>query len=81
MLIPDWWWVISSRIYLDRLTNAPDLVENTAKITCPVLFIRAAIKNLWITTALRDLRKIALARAKSSSYLTAITSTLARRNR
>jgi pimeloyl-ACP methyl ester carboxylesterase len=40
MLIPDWWWVISARTYLDRLTNAPDLVENAAKITCPVLFIR-----------------------------------------
>jgi len=40
MLIPDWWWVISARTYLDRLTNAPDLVENAKKIKCPVLFIR-----------------------------------------
>ena len=39
MLIPDWWWVISARTYLDRLTNAPDLVKNAAKIKCPVLFI------------------------------------------
>jgi pimeloyl-ACP methyl ester carboxylesterase len=40
MLIPAWWWVISARTYLDRLTNAPDLVANAAKIKCPVLFIR-----------------------------------------
>ena len=40
MLIPVWWWVISVRTYLDRLTNAPDLVSNAAKIKCPVLFIR-----------------------------------------
>lgn len=40
MLIPAWWWVISARTYLDRLTNAPDLVTNAAKIKCPVLFIR-----------------------------------------
>ena len=40
MLIPAWWWVISARTYLDRLTNAPDLVENAQRIKCPVLFIR-----------------------------------------
>ena len=40
MLIPAWWWVISARTYLDRLTNAPDLVENAKRITCPVLFVR-----------------------------------------
>ncbi len=40
MLIPAWWWVISARTFLDRLTNAPDLVANAGKIKCPVLFIR-----------------------------------------
>ena len=40
MLIPAWWWVISARTFLDRLTNAPDLVENAKRIRCPVLFIR-----------------------------------------
>jgi pimeloyl-ACP methyl ester carboxylesterase len=40
MLIPAWWWVISARTFLDRLTNAPDLLENAKKIKCPVLFIR-----------------------------------------
>lgn len=40
MLIPAWWWVISARTFLDRLTNAPDLVANAKKIKCPVLFIR-----------------------------------------
>lgn len=40
MLIPAWWWVISARTYLDRLTNAPDLVANAKRIKCPVLFIR-----------------------------------------
>jgi len=40
MLIPTWWWVISARTFLDRLTNAPDLVANAKRIRCPVLFIR-----------------------------------------
>ena len=40
MLIPSWWWVISARTFLDRLTNAPDLVENAKRIECPVLFVR-----------------------------------------
>ena len=40
MLIPTWWWVISARTFLDRLINAPDLVENAKRIRCPVLFIR-----------------------------------------
>jgi pimeloyl-ACP methyl ester carboxylesterase len=40
MLIPAWWWVISARTFLDRLSNAPDLVENAKRIRCPVLFIR-----------------------------------------
>ena len=40
MLIPAWWWVISAQTFLDRLTNAPDLVENAKRIRCPVLFIR-----------------------------------------
>lgn len=40
MLIPAWWWVISARTFMDRLTNAPDLVENAKRIRCPVLFIR-----------------------------------------
>ena len=40
MLIPAWWWVISARTFLDRLTNAPDLLENAKNIACPVLFVR-----------------------------------------
>jgi pimeloyl-ACP methyl ester carboxylesterase len=40
MLIPTWWWVISAQTFLDRLTNAPDLVENARRIRCPILFIR-----------------------------------------
>jgi pimeloyl-ACP methyl ester carboxylesterase len=40
MLIPTWWWVISARTFLDRLTNAPDLAANAKRIRCPVLFIR-----------------------------------------
>jgi pimeloyl-ACP methyl ester carboxylesterase len=40
MLIPAWWWVISAQTFLDRLTNAPDLVENAKRIRSPVLFIR-----------------------------------------
>jgi pimeloyl-ACP methyl ester carboxylesterase len=40
MLIPAWWWVISARTFMDRLTNAPDLVANAKRIKCPVLFVR-----------------------------------------
>jgi len=38
--IPARGWVISAHTYLDRLTNAPELVENAKRIECPVLFIR-----------------------------------------
>jgi len=40
MLIPTWWYVISARTFMDRLTNAPDLVGNAKRIHCPVLFVR-----------------------------------------
>ena len=40
MLIPTWWYVISARTFMDRLTNVPDLVENAKRIRCPVLFVR-----------------------------------------
>jgi pimeloyl-ACP methyl ester carboxylesterase len=40
MLIPTWWYVISARTFMDRLTNAPDLVQNAKRIRCPVLFVR-----------------------------------------
>jgi pimeloyl-ACP methyl ester carboxylesterase len=40
MLLPTWWYVISAKTFMDRLTNVPNLVENAARIRCPVLFIR-----------------------------------------
>jgi pimeloyl-ACP methyl ester carboxylesterase len=40
MLLPTWWYVISARTFMDRLTNVPSLVENAARIRCPVLFVR-----------------------------------------
>jgi len=40
MLIPTWWYVISARTFMDRLTNVPDLVENAKRIESPVLFVR-----------------------------------------
>jgi len=40
MLLPTWWYVISARTFMDRLTNVPKLVENAKRIRCPVLFIR-----------------------------------------
>lgn len=40
MLLPTWWYVISARTFMDRLTNVPDLVENSKRVRCPVLFIR-----------------------------------------
>jgi pimeloyl-ACP methyl ester carboxylesterase len=40
MLLPTWWWVISARTFMDRLTNVPNLVENAKQVRCPVLFVR-----------------------------------------
>jgi pimeloyl-ACP methyl ester carboxylesterase len=40
MLLPTWWYVISARTFMDRLTNVPDLVENSKRVRCPVLFVR-----------------------------------------
>jgi pimeloyl-ACP methyl ester carboxylesterase len=40
MLLPTWWYVISARTFMDRLTNVPNLVANAKRIRCPVLFIR-----------------------------------------
>jgi pimeloyl-ACP methyl ester carboxylesterase len=40
MLLPTWWYVISAKTFLDRLTNVSNLVENAKRIRCPVLFIR-----------------------------------------
>ena len=40
MLLPTWWYVISARTFMDRLTNVPDLLENSRRVRCPVLFIR-----------------------------------------
>jgi len=40
MLLPTWWYVISARTFMDRLTNVPNLVINAKRIRCPVLFIR-----------------------------------------
>lgn len=40
MLLPTWWYVISARTFMDRLTNVPNLVAKAKRIRCPVLFIR-----------------------------------------
>src|SRR6266436_7583271 len=40
MLLPTWWYVISTKTFLDRLTKVSNLVENAKRIRCPVLFIR-----------------------------------------
>ena len=48
MLIPAWWWVISARTYLDRLSNAPDLVANAPKSNVPS-YSSAVTKSRWKT--------------------------------
>jgi len=40
MLVPGWWYVLTARSYLDRLTTMPDTVETAPKIKCPTLYIR-----------------------------------------
>ncbi|MBT4906325.1 MAG: alpha/beta fold hydrolase [Rhodospirillaceae bacterium] len=40
MLVPGWWYVITARSYLDRLTTMPNTVETAPRITCPTLYIR-----------------------------------------
>ena len=78
MLIPAWWWVISARTYLDRLTNAPDLVENAKRIKCPVLFIRGDQEPKENYPAERFKENCA-GPARSRSFPTATTSTSARK--
>jgi pimeloyl-ACP methyl ester carboxylesterase len=45
MMMPGWWYVISAESFLDRLTEAPDILELAPQITCPVLYVRGAEEN------------------------------------
>lgn len=40
LVTPGWWYVITARTYVEFLDNCPDLIEQAAAVTCPVLFIR-----------------------------------------
>lgn len=40
LILPGWWKIIGAASAIDYLTQVPDLVEEAAKIACPVLFIR-----------------------------------------
>jgi pimeloyl-ACP methyl ester carboxylesterase len=79
MLLPTWWHVISAKTFMDRLTNVPNLVENAARIRCPVLFIRGD-QSRWTITRPKGSRKTVRVRAMSPSSQIAITFTSARKN-
>jgi pimeloyl-ACP methyl ester carboxylesterase len=40
MVLPGWWHVITAQSYLDYCTELPDVLALSARITCPVLYIR-----------------------------------------
>jgi pimeloyl-ACP methyl ester carboxylesterase len=40
MLLPGWWYVITAESYLDYSSKLPDVLALSARITCPVLYIR-----------------------------------------
>jgi pimeloyl-ACP methyl ester carboxylesterase len=63
--------VISARTFLERLTNAPDLVENAKEITCPVLFIRGNHEPVENYPAERVQRKLKPGPARYRSFPTA----------
>lgn len=45
MLVPGWWYVISAESFLDRMTEAPDVLELAPRVSCPTLFIRGDEEN------------------------------------
>jgi pimeloyl-ACP methyl ester carboxylesterase len=40
MLLPGWWYVITARSFLDRITTVPDILAYAPRITCPTLYVR-----------------------------------------
>ncbi|WBB71330.1 alpha/beta hydrolase [Micromonospora sp. WMMD1128] len=40
MLMPGWWYVITARSFLDRITTVPDLLAYAPAIACPTLYVR-----------------------------------------
>jgi pimeloyl-ACP methyl ester carboxylesterase len=40
MLMPGWWYAISTESFLDRLTQTPDTLELAPRVKCPSLFVR-----------------------------------------
>ncbi len=56
MLLPTWWYVISARTFMDRLTNVPDLLDNSRQVRCPVLFIRGdkELANIYPAEAFKQ---------------------------
>jgi pimeloyl-ACP methyl ester carboxylesterase len=42
IMMPGWWYVITAESFLDRLTEAPDILDLAPQITCPVLYLRGA---------------------------------------
>jgi pimeloyl-ACP methyl ester carboxylesterase len=42
LLLPGWWYVITARSFLDRLTRTPSLLDAAARITAPCLVLKGA---------------------------------------
>jgi pimeloyl-ACP methyl ester carboxylesterase len=42
MTMPGWYYVTTAASFVDALTNSPELLEDAARISCPVLFIRGS---------------------------------------
>jgi pimeloyl-ACP methyl ester carboxylesterase len=42
MTMPGWYYVTTAASFIDALTNSPILLEDAARIVCPVLFVRGS---------------------------------------
>jgi pimeloyl-ACP methyl ester carboxylesterase len=45
MMMPGWWYVITAESFVDRLTEAPDILDLAPQVICPALYVRGAGEN------------------------------------
>lgn len=80
MLLPGWWYVITARSFLDRITTVPDILAYAPRITCPALYVRGDAES-EATFPGEKFRQLAGGRASRWWCRTATTSTTDERPR
>jgi pimeloyl-ACP methyl ester carboxylesterase len=45
IMMPGWWYVSSAESFLDRMTEAPDILALAPRISCPTLYVRGSDEN------------------------------------